>query len=458
MKNLWILTEERPKKNVIQEITKKFAFDYSFEIKVTKIKITPIIENKKFLFTYLVAGIEINNVQNIFIKTVSGHSSFVDFLIFYQEKIPAQSDIPIYAIEETKTDDAESRNTGVYQRCSKFVFIDYFYPSVKKIMLYNLQIEQKESPTSTNFFGTKMLRTIGVEIIGKKLSPEILEPYGSLQELIDLKNSMRRPPAGNVPIIINKQSDKIEVSGRLYKSGGLAHDPNIGALSIICKCLRILGWNKDIIITSHGLSQNHINGSNKFIKIANQLNIKLDGLNLPNVSISNDYWKYETKTEKLGTIFIHLVIEAYTKGRAIFENHAGSEKGYFIGPNWQHYALEKYANKEKYKAGDKTQIIYIPDLIIFDPERKEIINIEGKTYENKEKGIAELNNYGDIESMYIGRFYPESKIIRTVVLYGSNNKNISENQIGFLLTESGDMILGPNAPDIIVEAIEKIKK
>ena len=30
---------------------------------------------------------------------------------------------PIYAIEETKTDDKESRNTGVYQRCSKFIFI-----------------------------------------------------------------------------------------------------------------------------------------------------------------------------------------------------------------------------------------------------------------------------------------------------------------------------------------------
>lgn len=50
------------------------------------------------------------------------------FLIFYQDKQPVVDDTPLYAIEETKTDDKESRNTGVYQRCSKFVFIQNFIP------------------------------------------------------------------------------------------------------------------------------------------------------------------------------------------------------------------------------------------------------------------------------------------------------------------------------------------
>ncbi len=35
------------------------------------------------------------------------------------------------AIEETKTSDDESRNTGVYQRGSKFVYITPYYQNVK---------------------------------------------------------------------------------------------------------------------------------------------------------------------------------------------------------------------------------------------------------------------------------------------------------------------------------------
>ena len=78
---------------------------------------------------------------------------------------------------------------------------------------------------------------------------------------------MRAAPTGNVPILIKKYDDKITVSGRLYKktkSGeGLSHDPNIGALSIISKTLRKLDWDKDIIITQHGLSQQHVGRRNK---------------------------------------------------------------------------------------------------------------------------------------------------------------------------------------------------
>lgn len=35
---------------------------------------------------------------------------------------------------------------------------------------------------------------------------------------------MRKVPAGNVPISLTKSKAKIEISGRLYKSGGLDFD------------------------------------------------------------------------------------------------------------------------------------------------------------------------------------------------------------------------------------------
>ncbi len=131
-------------------------------------------------------------------KITRGYSSFVDFLVFFQKNEPDHKSLPIYAIEETKTDDQESRNTGVFQRCSKFVYLEHYYPKTKKIMLYNLQITQKEVPTETNIFGTRLLLNMGVEVVGKELDANIFKPFTSIDELITSKNSMRKPPKGNI--------------------------------------------------------------------------------------------------------------------------------------------------------------------------------------------------------------------------------------------------------------------
>lgn len=455
--NLWILTEERPKKEVLATIFQKFAENYGFACFINPLQIHPILENGKFTFIYQVKGFDCNNkVNKVFIKTVSGNSSFTDFLIFYQENEPTQADTPIYAIEETKTDDKESRNTGVYQRCSKFVFIKNYYPNIKMIMLYNLQVEQKEKPTETYIFGTRLLLTLGIEILGKKLDETIFVPFESIDEIIDFKTNMRKAPAGNVPISLTKSKTKIEISGRLYKSGRLSHDPNIGALSIICAVLRKLGWTKKLEITQHGLEQSHIGKTNKFVQIANKLDISLQGLEVPRAELNINYWKYDTEGEKLGTIFIHIVVENFTQRYSIFENHAGSEKGYFLTKEGKAISLAKYKDRKKYKDGDKEQIIHIPDLILIDFGRSKVINIEGKKYKFRSQGIAELENYDFIEQNYIKKYYPKFKILRTVVLYGSTEKQIIEIEVGFLLNENGELILGIKAPKLFQEAIKNL--
>jgi hypothetical protein len=456
-KNLWILTEERPKREVIANILMMFAKDNKFACFIDIIRILPILENGKFTFLYEVVGFRCNKIKRVFIKSVSGFSSFVDFLIFYQEKKPTEKDIPLYAIEETKTDDKESRNTGVYQRASKFVFLENYYPKIKKIMLYNLKIEQKEKPTDTYIFGTKLLLTLGVKIVGKKLDEKIFQPFDSISEIITFKKKMHRAHKGNVPILINKK-DKytITISGRLYKSGGLAHDPNIGALSLIGAVIRKLGWTKKIIITKHGLKQKHLQPGNKFIKIANRLKLKIHRLSLPLSKERDVYWKYETEGEKLGTIFIHLVVENFTKGFSIFENHAGCEKGYFITSKGEHIPLEKYSDRKAYKAGYKEKIISIPDLILIDFSRSEIINVEGKKYQFRKNGVKELKSFGDIEKIYIKKHYPKYRIIRTVVLYGGTKKKVVEIKVGFLLNKNGDLILGIKAPKLFEEAIKNL--
>ncbi len=455
-KNLWLLTEERPKNEVLVAILKKFAIDNSFVCFIDNIRILPLLEQDKFIFTYEVTGFRCNKVNQVYIKTISGNSSFTDFLVFYQNSEPKKTDQPIYAIEETKTDDKESRNTGVYQRCSKFVYIKYYYPNVKMIMLYNLQIKQKIKPTDTYIFGTRLLITFGVEILGKKLDDKLIKQFNNIDEIIEFKSNMRKAPSNNVPILLKKYLNKIEVSGRLWKNGSLSHDPNIGALSIICAVLRKLGWDKKIVITEHGLASDNIGNTNKFIQIANKLSIKLKGLELPKSNLAENYWRYDTDGEKLGTIFIHIVVESFTQGYSIFENHAGCEKGYFVTKEGDTLALAKYRDKEKYKNGDKNQIIQIPDLILIDFSRSQVINIEGKKFKFRKNGINELNNYDYIENHYIKKYYPKFDIIRTVVLYGSKEKEIIEIEVGFLLNENGELILGIKAPGLFKEAIKNL--
>ena len=383
-KNLWILTEERPKCEVIANILTMFAKDNKFACFIDTIRTLPILEK------------------------------------------------------------------------GKFAFIENYYPKIKKVMLYNLKVAQKEKPTATYIFGTKLLLTIGVEIIGKKLDGKIFKPFSSVHEIIALKGKMHRAHKGNVPILIKRIEDKIIISGRLYKSGGLTHDPNIGALSLISAAIRTLGWAGEIIITKHGLKQKHLQTDNKFIKIANHLDIKIQGLVLFASRTRNIYWKYETEGEKLGTIFIHLVVENFTKGFSIFENHAGCEKGYFITSDGKYIPLEKYSDRKAYKAGNKNKIISIPDLILIDFGRSEIINIEGKRYQFRQNGIKELKSFGDIEKTYIKKYYPKYKIVRTVVLYGGTEKKIIEIEVGFLLNENGDLVLGIKAPALFKEAIKNL--
>lgn len=451
------MTEERPKKEVLATIFQKFAKDYGFAAFVGSIQVLPILENTKFTFTYEVIGFRCNKVGKVFIKTISGSSSLVDHLIFYQEKEPSINDTPIYAIEETKTDDKESRNSGVYQRCSKFVFVQNYYPNVPKIMLYNLQVEQKKNPTDTYIFGTKMLKSLGVTILGKKgLDDKRFNAFNSIEEFIELKGKMN-PTRNGQSVEIIKKKDRIEITAKLLNGGRLTHDPNIGMTTIIAQTLRKLGWKDKIVVTKHQLpTQQSVGIKNKFIQLANRLNISLEKLSIPSTTFANDYWRYETEGEKLGTIFIHLVVENFTQGYSIFENHAGSEKSYFIPLEGELMSLAKYKDREKYKAGDKSQIVNIPDLVLVDLSNKIVIDVEGKQYQFRKNGIEELAGYDAFDELYIKKSYPKFKVTRTVVLYGSEEEAIVEIEIGFLLNKNGQLILGVKAPQLFQTAIKNL--
>lgn len=456
MDNLWILTEERPKISVIKQIIDLYVRDFGSEILETKeIKVTPEIEHGIFQFVYNVEGILLKNIGKISILTVSGNSSFFDFLVFRQETKPenGSTDNLLMAIEETKTSDDESRNTGVYQRASKFVFIDAYTRNTKLYMLYNDELECREDkePSDTSKFGTNMLLSLDVDIVGKNID-RWFEPFKKLEDLIEFKSHMRKPPEGNVPIEIIPYADKIEISGRLAKpadAGNIGHDPNIGALSIISKTIRFLGWDKRIVITQHGVSQSYVNKStgNKFLYLCKILDVELEGISIPLLTLPTEYWHYETKSEKVASILLHILAENFNQ-RGIYENHAGCERGYFKTADNKLVTLPKK---------DTNGInLYIPDLVLHDPQSKTIILIEGKKLSTLQNGVAEIEDYDSIENEYIKPNYPQCSICRYLCIYGGNEDNLPHNKVLFYLRNDGKIIVNTNAPDCLKKIFKQI--
>ena len=457
--NIWILTEERPKNHVVLKILELYAKDFNDTISKNEfgISIEPIIDAGVFKFTYEVKNVFANKADKIYLKTVSGSSSFFDFLLFKQPQEPVQgsiSEVPLMAIEETKTGDDESRNTGVSQRGSKFVFIDEFYPQTKTYMLYNEEHARDDNrkPSDTSVFGTNVLLTLGATIVGKDTS-KWFKPFESIDELIRFKSSMRKPPAGNVPIEITKYKDRIEISGRLSKpadAGNIGHDPNIGGLSMISKCLRVLGWEKDIVITMHGVTQDYVNktnGKNKFLYICNRLNMRLDGIKMPsNTSLPEQYWHYEMSSEKVASILLHMVCSKYGMS-CVYENHAGCERGYFWTKDRQEITLPK---KDKHGKN-----LLLPDVVLFDEKTKQILLVEGKKLSTLQNGIDEIQGYDSIEEDYINKYYPGCNVLRCVSIFGGTNNSHLHPDVLIYLTQTGEIYINPKAPACVKNAFSK---
>ena len=458
MNNIYILTEERPKNSVIRSIIDLYIDDFGGEIEnETTLSIKPIIKNSTFQFKYIVEGISLKGINDIIIKTVSGSSSFFDFLFFLQKNEPTEGcsdDNLLMAIEETKTGDDESRNTGVSQRGSKFVFIDAYYKNAKKYMLYNDEHKRDDNkrPSDTSIFGTNILLTLGATIVGKK-TEKWFKPFESLDELISFKAKMRRPPAGNVPILISKKSDRIEISGRLSKpadAGNIGHDPNIGGLSMISKCLRILGWKKDIVITQHGVTQEYVDrtrGKNKFLYICSLLNVRLDGINMPkSVSLPDLYWHYEKSSEKVASILLHMVC-SYHGMDCVYENHAGCERGYFWTKTRKEVTLPK-----KDKHGNN---LLLPDVVLYDEKANQILLVEGKKLSTLQNGIEEIKGYDSIEEDYIEKFYPGSDVLRCVSIFGGTKTGYLHQDVLIYVNLNGKIFINPNAPECVKDAFRQ---
>ena len=67
---------------------------------INNIRIIPILNDGEFTFTYKVTGLDCIKIEKVYLKIVSGQSSFVDYIIFDTKDCPKNTDTPVFIIEE----------------------------------------------------------------------------------------------------------------------------------------------------------------------------------------------------------------------------------------------------------------------------------------------------------------------------------------------------------------------
>jgi hypothetical protein len=447
---IWILTEEyplaRPVKSLISIFCKKFDVNIEFTQEI--LQILPVYNSdQKYDGTYKVHGAKANN-QQIILKVVMGNSSFIDYLFFYQEKEPIKTDVPLMLAEVTKTDDSESRNTGINQRATKMIYAKKFYPSAEYVMYYDISVKQKDKVSPTYTFGARCFATLSNVSLAGRTVPEVYAPFTTPDEIIEAKSLIKAPPKGNIPTGVSKIDDVIHISARLEKNGSIGHDPNIGFVSLVAGALRDSGYKGKIIVDNHGLPASYVlSAKNKFAYISSLLDIELNGFSMPTVNFLTDYWRYELETEKHGSMLLANLFENFNNGKIIYANHGGTERGYLHTPSGVK-VVPKYVDKELYKSGDKENGTFrIPDVVIQHENSKTIYLVEAKKYATRNQGIVELTRFDAFESL-LKEYYPEYKLVRSLCLSGSGDiKKAKElTDLMFYVDDKGEIALGDKAP------------
>ena len=471
-KNLWILTEERPKPDTIFRIIKEFSTDFNKKISIKnnsertditkEIIIKPLFKKSLFQFSYEIKGVKIDDVGKIILEIVSGTGSFVDYLVYYEVDEPDQKKhTPLYAIEETKTTPQESRNLH-YQRITKFGYISYYRKinNARKLFIYSIRKKFNTIPESF-VMGTRMLKMFKVKVLGLEntivtIDDSRFKKFSTIDEMSNFKNSFAKKSGGHdTPYTITKNKNKISISARLQKGNSQTSwsDPSTGfAIAAGFIVREVFGHTGEISIVKTNFKKNPTGSKKggKFAAVASRLDISIEDWKVPKKELPENYFK-KSDGEKVGSILLHLCLEDNHDLEIIYENHAGSEQGYFEEKCTKCFVTRDFHSIKK-KDGKA-------DLIILDKRNKEIFILEGEKAKNVKKGIAQMKSFNVAEKQYCKKFYPKYKCKRFVVLYGDKEVDLTQkekNQVIFRLKGNGQMIIYPKCPQIIKNILEKL--
>lgn len=410
--DLIILFEEVPLNNSVSKI---LTHHYTKNVIVNKI--LPFTNEQiglGFLIDYEIENKKFQSLGALF----SSSSSKFDIMIFDNKQFPFNNKVkPLHLIEWTKSSNKDSRNM-LYQRFTKFVSHDYI--DIKQSLIIE-QGSTSKKITSAYKIIARLYKTVGVPVLITSVDNEVpIEaklfneaiPYSSVDELINEKNNQKKPVSGQEQKFNYSENGKLEYSIRLQKGKTESgwSDPSVGTVLLNAFALRKLGYIYNLNIVKHQFKKEVLKtittGKSKHHKAFEKFNITLD--NYPFQFTGNEFnWGIDKNTEKVGSIYVHCLINLDSLIDVIFHNHAGGEYS-DITIKGERIIFEQMESK--------------PDLCFVSNQHKKIFVIEAKKTQYLEQGrkqILKTNKFSNL----IKSYYKEFEIINLLVLTDSEKEH-----------------------------------
>jgi len=179
------------------------------------------------------------------------------------------------------------------------------------------------------------------------------------------------------------------------------------------------------------------------------LNLKMEGITMPsNYKLPDSYWHYESKSEKLASILFHISCECLGL-KEVYQNHAGCERGYFKLASGKLLALPK-------RCGMDNRRLSIPDVIMRDDESRTVYLMEGKKLDTIVAGLWEIEDYDDIEALYINRYFPGYAVKRYLTIFGGARTSLPHDKVLLYLNNRGEIVLNEAAEPALSAGIKSL--
>jgi hypothetical protein len=307
------------------------------------------------------------------------NGSSPDLIINYEEG-------PSDFIEITKGSFKGSGNNSQYQRFTKFIPV--LNDDQRKI--YYFDTEDKDLFGKTKL-AMKCWKKNKIELVATNSTLQTvfnnLDNDFTLESFAKEWTNLSKPYRRGDPkqsIIIEEDLIRVE-NFNVLKKGKITHDPGIGTIMLVLSTILQFGSGKPILITGHRLSQDLINKSkrNKFLKFLCilkqkfQTDITIEGIQTPQCNIEYSCLSSGSTSEKC--ISIHDELSLINQGYPIlYANHARSEQEYFR-INGENISIPK--------------LVYKPDIVYADKEKKVIYLVEAERYCNYETGMDQIESW-----------------------------------------------------------------
>ena len=84
--------------------------------------------------------------------------------------------------------------------------------------------------------------------------------------------------------------------------------------------------------------------------------------------------------------------------------------------------------------------------------------MEGKKLTTLSNGLEEIEDYDDIESLYINRFFPGYAVKRYLTIFGGNKTTLPHEKVLLYLNDKGNIIMNTaKEPDLSLRIMDLIK-